>query len=96
MVDGLGPQEHVAADVADLRGYLVDDHDPPAVADGVQNPTVFIVSGTTLDCTLHVTRPRFLGVDHFGGFGSYTVMITSIGLAVVQTTCRSRPAFVRP
>ena len=56
MVDGLGPKEHVAADVADLRGNLVDDHDPPAVADGVQNPTIFIVSGTTLDRTFHGSR----------------------------------------
>src|SRR3990172_9048170 len=54
-VDRLRPQEHVAAHVADLRGNLVDDHDPPAVADGVQNPTIFIVSGTTLDRTFHRT-----------------------------------------
>ena len=70
MGDGLGVQEHVAADVADLRGNLVNDDDPPAMADGVQNPTIFIVPGTTLDRTFHGRRPRFFGVDHFGGVGT--------------------------
>jgi hypothetical protein len=38
----------------------------------------FIVNaGTSLDVAFHMLSLLFRGFTHFGGFGSYTVMITS-------------------
>ena len=67
-----------------------------ATLDGVHDRPVLIFARTSLDAASHLCAPLSNGVDHFGGFGSYTVMIIAVSSDVVQTTCTYRPRDVLP
>jgi hypothetical protein len=77
--DRLGRQQDVAANRADLRRNVVEHHHVAAALYSMNDRPFLIMPRTTLDCAFHLFVPRILGVVHFGGFGSYTVISTSTG-----------------
>ena len=87
MADRGGPQEHVGADRADFRRHVVDHDHTAAVPNRVSDLSLLVLTRTTGDGALHGLILLCVGVGHFGGIGSYTVMSTSSGCTVVQTTC---------
>ncbi len=84
--DRLRIQQHVAAHVANFRRNVIDNHHLARMSHGMHNVTPLVISRTIFDCAFHGFCPRCVGVSHFGDFGSYTVIMISIGFAVVQTT----------
>jgi len=90
-----GLSKHVTADGAHVCWNPVNDDDAAIVADGVRHKPRLTITRTTGNSALHSTL-LWIGVIHLGGFGSYTVIITKTGCAVVHTMCSGLPARVVP
>ena len=59
-LDGLGPQQYVAALIADLRRHVVDDDNLAIPPVGPRNQAFFVFA--VADLTLHVPVPLSVGV----------------------------------
>lgn len=70
-------EEHIAAGRTDFRGNVVDDYHLALMTHRVNDQTLFVLTGTTLDAALHGNALLFEGVIHLGGFGSYAVTTMS-------------------
>lgn len=79
-------EQDVTANGAHLSRNVVDDHDPPADARGVDHFSFFVLPRASANGALHEVILLRVGATHFGGLGKYAVMIISIGWSVVHTT----------
>ncbi len=70
VADGLRRQQNVTTDGADLRGDVIDDYDPALMTDRMRDGFILVLSRTTLNAATHGLGPLWVGVTHFGGFGS--------------------------
>jgi hypothetical protein len=95
VADGLGAQKYITADRADFCWNSINDDHLAAVTDSLRHESWFALARAAFNSALQRSL-LWLGVFHFGGRGSYTVIITKTGRAVVQTMCRGRPARVVP
>lgn len=101
MEDGIQPphrvqaKQRIATNIADFRGHMINDYDLPTYPHGVRDLTFLITSRAACKATVHDAL-LWVGAVHFGGKGSYTVMIINVAWAVVQTRCRGRPCPLWP
>lgn len=70
MADGLGLQEDISANRANLRRDMIDDYDPSLIAHRMGDLLTLVLSGAALNAAVHGFDPLRVGVTHFGGFGS--------------------------
>ena len=65
---------------------MIDDDHLPMMTHGVHDVLCFVSARATVDAACHWGILLCVGVTHFGGLGSYTVMRISAAIVVVQTT----------
>ena len=75
MPDSLRGKQGVGTHVANFRRNIIEDQHVTVMFDRVHNGPLCVFARTTLDTAFHLCAPRSKGVGHFGGCGSYTVII---------------------
>lgn len=83
--NGVRREEHVTADIADFGRNVVDHHHIAMVPQSLYDRSRLVFTRTTRNSTLHAIPLLLVGLTHFGGLGSYAVIKSNTGRAVVQT-----------
>ena len=95
MCHGFRREENVAAEIAHLGGNMIDDDNRSLMTNGVNHAGLLISARASGDGTVfHGLLPRVVAFGQAGGLGSYTVIMISIGLADVHTTCKCRQSLL--
>src|SRR5436305_1909660 len=83
----LWAKQYITANPTNFRWHVINYDNAISLAYSMHNLTLLILSRAAYNIAFHLSL-LCVGLTHFGGRGSYTVIIISSGCAVVQTICQ--------
>jgi hypothetical protein len=78
MLDSFRRKKHIAADITDLGGDMLDYNDAIILVNGTYNFFLLVFTWAICDTTSHLDLLS-VGPIHLGGTGTYAVIITNRG-----------------